>query len=279
AVFVVFIPAVLDGQNIYVWAIVTSVYIILMTMFIVYGANRKSLAAGLGCFAGTLVAGLLTMIMDAIIHLTGMLNEESLYLTMLNSEIDLKGVIFGAIIIGAIGAIMDVSMSIASALEEISQVTDHPTPALLIRSGLSIGRDIMGTMANTLVLAYIGSGLSVVLLLVAHNGSLLELLNREMIIVEMLQALAGSIGILMTIPLTSLISALLLRRAQNKAVLEQGVLEQAGREKTGEEPRPNLWEIPLEDPDYDPFAPAEKKTGGMNENEPAEPGSAEHKEA
>ena len=216
AVFMVFVPAVLDGRNIYFWAILVSLYIILMTMLIVYGANRKSLAAGLGCFAGTLVAGVLSMVMDLFLHLTGMLNDESLYLTMLNGEIDLKAIIFGAIIIGAIGAIMDVSMSIASSLEEISQVSENPTPAMLIKSGLSIGRDIMGTMANTLVLAYIGSSLSVVLLLVAHNGSLLELLNRESIIVEILQALAGSIGILMSSPLTSFICAFLLRRAQKK---------------------------------------------------------------
>ena len=260
AVFMVFIPAVLDGRNIYFWAILVSLYIILMTMLIVYGANRKSLSAGLGCFAGTLVAGLLTLIMDLFLHLTGMLNDESLYLTMLNSEIDLKAIIFGAIIIGAIGAIMDVSMSIASALEEISQVTEHPTPAMLIKSGLSIGRDIMGTMANTLVLAYIGSSLSVVLLLVAHNGSLLELLNRESIIVEILQALAGSIGILMTIPLTSFICAFLLRREQNKAMQEPlpNEIQPRRKEKAAKspaaEPRPNLWEIPLEDPDYDPFA-------------------------
>ena len=214
AVFSVFIPAVLAGQNVYVWAIVTCVYIIIMTLLIVYGVNRKSIASGIGCIAGVATAGLITLIMDKIIHLTGMLNEESLYLSMYNAKIDLKAVIFAAVIIGAIGAVMDVSMSISSSLTEISIVSRDPTPRKLIRSGLAIGRDIMGTMANTLVLAYIGSSISVVLLLVAHNRSLLELMNREMIVVDVLQALVGSFGILLTIPLTSLVCAILFRRSQ-----------------------------------------------------------------
>ncbi len=229
SVFSVFIPAVLASQNVYIWAIVTCVYIVIMTLLIVYGVNRKSIASGIGCISGVATAGILTLIMDKIIHLTGMLNEDSLYLTMYNSRIDLKAVIFAAIIIGAIGAVMDVSMSIASSLTEISIVSRDPTPRKLIRSGLAIGRDIMGTMANTLVLAYIGSSISVVLLLVAHNGSLLELMNREMIVVDVLQALVGSFGILLTIPLTSLVCAILFRRTQKAKEMARAAAEEQYR--------------------------------------------------
>jgi uncharacterized membrane protein len=77
----------------------------------------------------------------------------------------------------------------------------------LISSGMNIGRDVMGTMANTLVLAYIGSGLITTLLLVAYNVSFIELMNMELIVVEILQALVGSIGILLAIPMTALIGA------------------------------------------------------------------------
>lgn len=225
AVFIVFIPAVLNGQNVYVWAIVTCIYIIIMTLTIVYGISRKAIASAVGCASGVAAAGIMTLIMDKIIHLTGMVNEDSLYLSMYNSNIDLKAIIFAAIIIGAIGAVMDVSMSIASSLTEISLVSADPTPKKLIRSGLAIGRDIMGTMANTLVLAYIGSSLSVVLLLVAHNGSLLELMNKEMIVVDVLQALVGSFGILLTIPLTSTVCALLFRNAQKRKAAAKAAAE------------------------------------------------------
>lgn len=207
AIFAVFIPAVLQGFNIYLWSIVTCVFIIIMSLLIIYGANKKSLAAGIGCIAGILVAGVLTLIMNKLLHLTGLVSEESLYIIRMNSEnpINLKAIIFAAIIIGAVGAIMDISMSLASSLSELHEKLEYSPFSLLVKSGMSIGRDMMGTMTNTLILAYIGSSLSAVLLLVSYNSSLLELLNKEMIVVEILQALVGSIGILFTIPITSVV--------------------------------------------------------------------------
>jgi uncharacterized membrane protein len=135
--------------------------------------------------------------MDRTLALTGVLSEESVYLTYLPMEtpIDLKAIIFAAIVIGAIGAIMDVAMSISSALWEIAGTSESASFETLFRSGINIGRDVMGTMANTLILAYIGSSLSVVLLISVYSSSLLYLLNREMIVVEILQALVGSFGI------------------------------------------------------------------------------------
>jgi uncharacterized membrane protein len=209
AVFAVFIPAVLSGQNIYIWAMVTCVYVILMTMLFINGANKKSFAAGAGCFCGVAIAGLLTILMSWVLKLTGMVNEETLYLQLVQTatSIDLKGIIFAAIIIGALGAIMDVAMDIASSLYELRRNVPDISGAKLIGSGFNIGRDVMGTMANTLVLAYIGSGLSTTLLLVAYNISFVELMNMELIVVELLQALVGSIGILLCIPLTAFICA------------------------------------------------------------------------
>ena len=209
AVFAVFVPSVLSGQNIYVWAIVTCIYTIVMTMLLVNGADKKSFAAGMGCFLGVAIAGLLTVIMDKILMLTGMLNEDTLYLQMIQTQnpIDLKGIIFAAIVIGAMGAIMDVAMDIASSLNELRNNIPDISSSKLIKSGFNIGRDVMGTMANTLVLAYIGSSLSTTLLLVAYNVTFVELMNMELIVVELLQALVGSIGILMSIPMTSFICA------------------------------------------------------------------------
>ena len=100
-------------------------------------------------------------------------------------------------------------MDIASALFELRRHAADLTFRKLVNSGITIGRDIMGTMSNTLVLAYIGSSLSTVLLLTTYAVSLDELLNREMIIAELLQALIGSIAILLTIPLTSMICGLM----------------------------------------------------------------------
>lgn len=214
AIFVVFVPAILSGQNIYLWTVITSVYIVAVTLLVVYGADRLSATAGIGCVCGVLVSAGMTVLMVKVMNLTGMVDDDSMYLQMLNPvhPIDLKAIIFAAITIGAIGAIMDVSMSVSASLLELKRKAPQLSLPTLFRSGITIGRDMMGTMANTLVLAYIGSSLSLVLLLYAANTSLLTLFNREMIIIEVLQALVGSFGILLTIPLTSLVGSFIYTR-------------------------------------------------------------------
>lgn len=215
AIFCVFIPAILSGKNIYLTAVIICVYSILVTIFIVYGVNKKSLAAAAGCFGGVIAAGLLTLIMSAAMRLTGVLDEESLALIYIQTEkpIDLKAIVFAGIVIGAVGAIMDVAVSISSSLSEIKAQAADMSFGALFKSGVNIGKDIMGSMTNTLVLAYIGSSLSVILLLlVKYNNSITELLNRELIVVELLQSLIGSLGILLTMPLTALVCAALYSR-------------------------------------------------------------------
>lgn len=211
AVFAVFIPSVLNGYNIYVTSLLTCIYTIVMTLLLVNGISKKTLATICGCVFGVIVAALLTVGMDGFLHLTGYVDEHSIYLQMLNVEnpIDLKAVIFGSIVIGAMGAVMDVAMDISSSLYEIQQHMETISFGKLVRSGLAIGRDIMGTMSNTLVLAYIGSSFSSVLLLITYTSSLTELMNRERIIVEILQALVGSTAILLTIPLTAVMCGIL----------------------------------------------------------------------
>ncbi len=223
AVFYVFVPAVLAGENIYLWAIATCVYMTFMTMFIVNGVNRKSVASILGCLAGVALAGVLTLVMDQSMLLTGVLDENSVILHGLKPDdpLDLRAIIFASIIIGAVGAIMDVSISIAAALAELKEKVPTMGFKELFQSGMTISRDIMGTMSNTLILAYIGGFMSGVLLMVAYNSSMLDLFNREMIVVECLQALVGSLGILMTLPFTSLICALLFRGGEKGVSNEQ----------------------------------------------------------
>lgn len=208
AVFMVFVPSVLSGGNIYLWSIVTCVYIIIMTLTVTEGYSKKTLAAIVGCASGVVVAGLLTVVTSHFLHLSGVTGDESINLTM-NFNIDLNALSFAGIILGAVGAVMDVSVSISSSLKELHDQVERPTFVGLVRSGVNIGRDIMGTMANTLVLAYIGCELSATLLQVMYSSSLSTLFSREKIVSELLQALVGSIGILLTIPLTAVVSAAL----------------------------------------------------------------------
>lgn len=207
AIFTVFIPSILGGYNIYVMSLVTCIFTISMTLLLTNGASTKSLATILGCIFGVAVAAGLSILFEKLLRLTGMLDEHSIYLTYLDSgvSLDLVALIYAMIVIGAMGAVMDVAMDIASSLYEIRLHARDIGFASLVKSGIRIGRDVMGTMANTLVLAYIGSSLCSILLLITYSSSLRELLNRESIVVEILQALIGSTAILLTIPLTAIV--------------------------------------------------------------------------
>jgi uncharacterized membrane protein len=210
AIFAVFIPSILSGINIYVMALLVCAYTTIMTLLIVIGFNRKSLAAMIGCISGILITGIIAVIMNNALLLTGIVDEHSRHLINLplSTPIDLRAIIFAGIIIGATGAIMDVAMSISSALWEIKERAGTISFQSLFRSGMNIGRDILGSMANTLVLAYIGSSLSIVLLITVYSNSLLELFNTEMVAVEILQAIAGIFGILLAMPLTAFFGAI-----------------------------------------------------------------------
>lgn len=220
AIFGVFLPSVLAGKNVYVWAIGISSYIIVMTMVVAIGYSRKSFCAGLGCVAGSVFCGFLVKFANKALMLSGLGSDEAAFLVEVAGDktIDLNGIIFAAIIIGAVGAIMDVSMSISSSLYELKEKSPNLSSKEILYSGFSIGKDIMGTMANTLILAYIGSSLTMTLLMMAYNDNLTLLLNKETLIVEILQAVAGSIAILITIPLTSIICAVVYSISKSVAV-------------------------------------------------------------
>ncbi len=211
SVFFVLIPAILNGHNIYLWSILVCVFMTVMTLCLISGFNVKALCAGIGCVSGVMCSGLITLIMDKFLNMTGLVEEESIYLVQLypDNPINLKAIIFAMIIVGAVGAVMDVSMSISSSLYELRIKSPSIRPNTLMKSGFTIGRDMMGTMANTLVLAYIGSSLTSVLLLVAYNADIQQVINRELIVAEILQALAGSMGMLLTLPLTSAVCSVI----------------------------------------------------------------------
>lgn len=203
-VFLVFVPSVMAGYNAYIWSAITCVFTIVMTLLLINSTSKKTWATIIGCISGTIIAALGTMIMSKAMDLTGFVDEHSYYLTMLDTPtpINLRAVIFAAIIIGAVGAIMDVAMDISSSLYELSEHVPDISFSRLCKSGMAIGRDIMGTMANTLVLAYIGSSLSCIMILLTFATSMMDLLNREVIIVELLTAIVGSLAILLTVPCT-----------------------------------------------------------------------------
>ncbi|HAS92073.1 MAG TPA: YibE/F family protein [Clostridiales bacterium] len=218
AIFMVFIPSIIKGKNIYISSIIVSIYIIFMTLLLLNGANKKTFCAIVGNLGGLLISGLLAFIISDKLHLTGLIDDDSIFLLMINPEtpIDLKAILWAGIVIGSLGAVMDVSMTIASAMNELSENMYQKSFKTMLKSGFNIGQDAIGTMTNTLILAYIGSSLSVVLILMVHYKDTLLLFNLEMIVFEIIQAIIGSMGILFAIPITSVFSAYIYNRDNNK---------------------------------------------------------------
>lgn len=231
-IFWVFIPAVLSGHNIYICAVFLCIFIAVMSLLIIQGPSAKCFAACLGSLGGLLVISTITLFMSNLLKITGLTGEDSLFLLQMDTghPLDLKAIVFASITIGAMGAVLDIAVDIVASLSEIYRHNPNMTLQSTMKSGIIIGRDIVGSMSNTLVLAYIGSSLSLTLLVLVNTGSLAELLNSELIVVEILQALAGSIGILFTIPLTALGFALLFRSSRISERTAQELLEDAGDE-------------------------------------------------
>lgn len=220
AVLFVFVPAVMLGKSIYFWSVLTCVYITVMTLCIVNGVGPMSVAAIIGCSGGVFASLLITVVTDCFINLTGQAGEGAVYLATINPNFDLVGLVYGSIIIGSVGAVMDVAVDISASLKELTVKMGGADARTLFRSGLNIGRDVIGTMSNTLVLAYIGGSMSSVVLFIYNFGtSPVQLFNYESLVIEILCILVGSLGILLTLPLTAAVCAWIYTRPRAKEKL------------------------------------------------------------
>lgn len=211
-IILIILPMILSGISPVVAAIIGCVFVILTTLVLVYGFTVKTLAAALGALGGVIVAGVFTAIMNGILHMTGATcgDANMLALHFANGEIDLNGITFAAVLIGSLGGTIDVGVSIASALDEMREHAPDITAFEMIGSGLKIGSDIMSASLNTLILAYVGSSIHLLLMLRINGIALVDVLNQETITSELLRALAGSFGLLFTVPITSFVAGAML---------------------------------------------------------------------
>lgn len=187
--------------------------IIFITFIIISGFHKKTFAAICGTIAGVVAAGVIGSVFSNLMMING-INEDARMLSVSVSEnqnmFDFEGIMLVGIMISALGACMDVGMSIASAVSELKSENPEMTANRLIRSGMNIGKDVMGTMTNTLILAYVGSAMLCILLYSVNGFNLSTVLNQDDIAMEVLKSLAGSIGLVCTIPFTAIVSGLIM---------------------------------------------------------------------
>ncbi len=218
SIFYILLPLLLRGYNPVLVTIFSSIVITGVTLILVGGFNKKTLAAVLGTTGGVIAAGIISGMIGNMAKLTGLGTEESQMLLYIPQDIsfDYKGLLFAGIILGALGASMDVAMSMSSAMFEIKEQSPELNRIQLFRSGMNIGRDMMGTMANTLIMAYVGGSLPLLMLLLAHNMPLYEIVNQDGFAGEIIRSIAGSIGLILTIPLTAAVVGFLCEKSQKR---------------------------------------------------------------
>lgn len=207
-IFLFTVPYILKGSNPYYISIITCTAISVISFCIISGFSKKTFIAIIGTTGGVLVAGIFTLVFGYLTRISGR-DEETILLNFIpgGNGLDLIAIMFAGILIGAIGAAMDVAISIASSLEEIKKENPDITRARLMKSGMNIGKDIMGTMVNTLILAYVGSSITFILLYTGYMLSINEIINIESITVEIIRSVSGSLGLITVVPITSYISS------------------------------------------------------------------------
>lgn len=158
---------------------------------------------------GLLFAGLLAVFVGEMGYLTGLSSHEAQMLQFYDASLNLKGLLFAGMIIGALGAVLDVAMSISSSQEQIKRIQPDVSWNQLVKGGLHVGRDMLGTMANTLILAYLGTSLPLLLLFSVYEASYATIMNLDLMATEVVRALSGSIGLALAIPLTAVLGGFL----------------------------------------------------------------------
>ncbi len=202
-------PLILFGINPFAGTIVICILSTAVTMYLVGGFNAKSTSALTGAILSLAFAGLLSYLAIKTASLTGFASENTLYLFSAHPELDFVGITISIMVLATLGAVMDVAMSIASTINEIYNVDDTKSVKELFVCGMNVGRDIIGTMANTLILVYLGGSLPLVLL--AENIDFQKFINLNQVVTEISSALIGSIAIVICVPFTAIVASKLIK--------------------------------------------------------------------
>ncbi len=213
-IFFMLLPMILSGFCPIASAVLTGIISTIITIYLVGGLNSKSSSAIIGTSISLIFAGALSMLAIYFAHLTGFAGEENMFLYTARPDLSFTGILSASMIISALGALMDTAVSIASTVNEIFETDKSLSVKQLFKSGMNVGRDIIGTMSNTLILVYLGSSLTLVLL--SSNIDMNKFFNLNQVATEILSALIGSTAILFCVPVTAISAAYLIKKQKEK---------------------------------------------------------------
>lgn len=205
-----YLPMMYIGISPFVSACLVAILTTLVTMYFIGGLTMKTLCAILGTICGVVLSGIFAFLFGKISHINGynVSDIETLIFIGQNSQLDVSGLLFSGILIASLGAIMDVAISISTTMEELVFHNPQISRKQLLKSGIKIGGDMMGTMSNTLILAFTGSSLSTLMIFYSYKMTFLQMFNSYDIGIEIIQGISGSLGVVLTVPFVALISSL-----------------------------------------------------------------------
>ena len=211
ALIFILLPLLLRGWPTILTTFFVSVLVTAATFVILGGVDKKTVCACLGTLAGIALATVFGLLAQNLLRIDGYRQEYAEALLQLRqteeSAIGITGLITAGVIVSALGAVMDVAMSISSALQELTRVNPDLSSKDLFGSGMNIGRDMVGTMTNTLILAILGSGLTLVVYIYSLSLQPWQLLSSAYMSLEAISGIASSIGVMLAVPLTAAICA------------------------------------------------------------------------
>jgi uncharacterized membrane protein len=200
------LPAILNGESPLLVAIVGSAAIMFAVLYLTHGVNVHTSVAVLGTLAALVLTGVLGAAFTALTHLTGFGSEESMYLSIAQGQVDMRGLFLAGIIIGALGVLDDLTVTQASTVAELAQA---PTTRWeLYRAGTRIGRAHVASAVNTIVLAYAGASLPLLLLIAIGGRSFGDVVTSEFLAQEIVRSAVGTIGLVAAVPITTGLAAL-----------------------------------------------------------------------
>lgn len=208
--FWLLLPMLMKGFPTLLTVFLICTYVTIVSFTILGGVSKKTVCASLSTVCGIAIALVFALAAQGLARIDGLRLadvEPLLQLRQTGTPIGLRYLLVGGIVISALGAVMDVAMSIASALSEIHLVDPELGPKDLFKSGMNIGRDMVGTMTNTLILAFIGSSFVVVIYLYSIGLQPYQLLSSSYLAIEVISGIASSIGVILSVPITAFISA------------------------------------------------------------------------
>lgn len=212
AIMYILLPGILAGYSPVLMSVGISSFIVIVGSYVTHGVNRTTTAAVFGMIVTICLTGALAYWSVYMAHLSGYSGEEATYLHFsTQGSIDFIGLLLGGIMIGLLGILYDAAIGQAIAVEELKSVGTHLSSGEIYRRAIRIGREHIGALVNTLAIAYVGASLPLLLLLHFTNMSLAATINQEIFSSEIIRTAVGSIGLVLTVPITTLISIWMLR--------------------------------------------------------------------